>query len=142
MISYRTIDDAIAFVGARPRPLALYCFTASGRLRNHVLRSTHSGGATVNDWGWHVVNASVPFGGIGPSGMGSYHGEEGFRELSHAKPVFQRNRLFPTEMFHPPVNRGFRGAFQRMWMNFYVGKGDPALGGTPFGQPMRGTPKG
>lgn len=133
---YRALDEAIQKVKQAPRPLALYCYTASSATRNTILRNTHSGGATVNDWGWHTVNASVPFGGIGPSGMGTYHGEEGFRELSHAKPVFQRNRLFPTELFYPPVNQGMRGVIQRMWMNFYVGKGDPSLGGTPYGQPL------
>ena len=66
--------------------------------------------------------------------IGTYHGEEGFRELSHAKPVFQRARFFPTELFYPPVNLGWRGAFQRMWMNFYVGKADASLGGTPYGR--------
>jgi coniferyl-aldehyde dehydrogenase len=98
-----------------------------------VVNQTLSGGVTINDWGWHVVNAAVPFGGVGASGFGSYHGVEGFRELSNARPVFRRHPTFPTELFHPPVNEGLRGKFQNFWLNLYAGKGDPSLGGTPYG---------
>jgi hypothetical protein len=67
-----------------------------------VLKETHAGGVTFNDWGWHVFQHDLPFGGIGNSGMGTYHGEEGFRELSHAKGVFKRHRWFPVGLFYPP----------------------------------------
>lgn len=132
--TYGTFDEALNYVNDHPRPLALYCFTTDKRRRDAVLQRTHSGGVTINDWGWHTVNAAVPFGGTGNSGMGTYHGEEGFRELSHAKSVFQRARIFPTQLFHPPVNIGWRGGFQRMWMNFYAGKADSSLDGTPYGE--------
>src|SRR5689334_19506384 len=59
--------------------------------------------AFANDWGWHVLNHDVPVSGIGNSGMGSYHAEEGFRELSHANSVFKRNRYFPMELYYPAV---------------------------------------
>ncbi|MFW1969747.1 aldehyde dehydrogenase family protein, partial [Acinetobacter guillouiae] len=85
VVAYDSLDDAITYVKSDERPLALYCFTHSPLERDRILRETHSGGVTINDWGWHVVNHDAPFGGIGNSGMGSYHGEEGFRELSHAK---------------------------------------------------------
>jgi coniferyl-aldehyde dehydrogenase len=71
--------------------------------RDDLLRRTHSGGVSVNDWGWHAINHDAPFGGIGNSGIGNYHGEEGFRELSHARTVFQRRRWFPTQLFHRPT---------------------------------------
>ncbi|MFH4376808.1 aldehyde dehydrogenase family protein, partial [Acinetobacter baumannii] len=87
VVAYDSLDDAITYVKSDERPLALYCFTHNSVERDRILRETHSGGVTINDWGWHVVNHDAPFGGIGNSGMGSYHGEEGFRELSHAKTV-------------------------------------------------------
>jgi coniferyl-aldehyde dehydrogenase len=125
VVPYDTMDDAIAFINDRPRPLALYCFSHDGAERDDLLRRTHSGGVSVNDWGWHVINHDAPFGGIGNSGMGNYHGEEGFRELSHAKTVFQRQRFFPIDLFYPPY-----GSFvQRMALKLFLGQGDPKLGG-------------
>ena len=134
VVGYGNLEDAIAHVNAQPHPLALYLFSKKRAVVNQVLEQTVSGGVTVNDWGWHVVNAAVPFGGVGASGFGSYHGVEGFRELSNARAVFRRHPAFPTEMFHPPVNSGFRGKFQNFWMNLYAGKADPSLGGTPYGE--------
>ena len=93
--------------------------------RDRVL-GTHSGGVSVNDWGWHVVNHDAPFGGIGNSGMGNYHGEEGFRELSHARTVFQRQRFFPTQLFYPP----YGNFVQRLANKMFLGEGDPTLTST------------
>lgn len=90
LIPYETIDDAIAYITARDRPLGLYYFgTDEGELRQ-VLDHTHSGGVTVNDTVFHVSMESLPFGGIGPSGMGAYHGQDGFKEFSHARPVYKQ----------------------------------------------------
>src|SRR5574337_259330 len=102
VVGYDTEDEAIAYIASRPRPLALYCFGRDAAARERVLQRTHSGGVTINDWGWHVVNHDAPFGGIGNSGMGSYHGIEGFRELSHARTVFERQRFYPVGLFYPP----------------------------------------
>ena len=124
VVAYDRGDDAVAFINARERPLALYCFSTDGAERDELLRRTHSGGVSVNDWGWHAINHDAPFGGIGNSGMGNYHGEEGFRELSHAKTVFQRRRWFPTQLFYPPY--GTR--LQQLAMRFFLKHGDPALG--------------
>jgi len=124
VVPYDSTDDAIAFINERPRPLALYCFSHDDAERDELLRRTHSGGVSVNDWGWHAINHDAPFGGIGNSGIGNYHGEEGFRELSHARTVFQRRRWFPTQLFHPPY-----GSFvQRLSMKFFLGEADPSLG--------------
>jgi coniferyl-aldehyde dehydrogenase len=124
VVPYDSTDDAIAFINERPRPLALYCFSHDAAERDELLRRTHSGGVSVNDWGWHAINHDAPFGGIGNSGIGNYHGEEGFRELSHARTVFQRRRWFPTQLFHPPY-----GSFvQRLSMKFFLGEADPSLG--------------
>ena len=81
-------------------------------------RGTHSGGVTLNDWGWHVFQHDLPFGGIGASGMGSYHGEEGFRMLSHARSVFSEGRLFPVGLFHPPYGR----LAQRFVLRLFLGR--------------------
>ena len=125
VVAYDQLDDAVAFIRARPRPLALYCFSHDAAERDDLLRRTHSGGVSVNDWGWHAINHDAPFGGVGNSGMGNYHGEEGFRELSHARTVFHRRRWFPTQLFHPP----YGSWVQKLALRFFLGKADPTLGG-------------
>ncbi|NAR16781.1 aldehyde dehydrogenase family protein [Acinetobacter haemolyticus] len=123
VVAYDAIDDAITYIKTGERPLALYCFTHDANERDHILKQTHSGGVTINDWGWHVVNHDAPFGGIGNSGMGTYHGIEGFRELSHAKTVFIRHRFFPTQLFYPPYGTWI----QKLALHFFLKKGDPDL---------------
>jgi len=87
IVTYRTIDDAISYINARPRPLALYYFGNTVAGRQYVAARTTSGALIVNDAMTHVFIDPLPFGGVGASGMGHYHGEYGFRALSHAKPV-------------------------------------------------------
>lgn len=123
VITYDTLDEAIHYIRAGERPLALYCFSHDTSERDYILKQTHSGGVTINDWGWHVVNHDAPFGGIGNSGMGTYHGEEGFRELSHAKTVFARHRFFPTQLFYPPYGTWV----QKLALRFFLKEGDPSL---------------
>jgi coniferyl-aldehyde dehydrogenase len=118
VVAYDTLDDAIAFIRARPRPLALYCFSHDAGARDDVLKRTHSGGVTINDWGWHVVNHDAPFGGVGNSGMGTYHGVEGFRELSHARTVFSKHRFFPIGLFYPP----YGSLVQRLALKWFLGR--------------------
>ncbi|MDM0011727.1 coniferyl aldehyde dehydrogenase [Variovorax sp. J22P168] len=137
VVPYDTLDDALAFVHARPRPLALYCFSHDGAERDDVLARTHSGGVAVNDWGWQVVNHDAPFGGIGNSGMGTYHGEEGFRELSHARTVFQRQRFFPIGLFYPP----YGSRLQKFALRFFLGRPDPSLAARPDQQVPASPPK-
>ncbi len=117
VVAYRTLDDAIEVVNAGPRPLALYPYGFDPAALRALLDRTHSGGVTINDWGWHVFNHDLPFGGIGQSGMGSYHGIEGFRELSHARAVFRRHRFFPVSLFRPPYGRWA----QRLVVRLYLG---------------------
>ncbi|CAN7664985.1 coniferyl aldehyde dehydrogenase [Caballeronia sp. LjRoot34] len=87
IVTYRTLDDAISYVNDRPRPLALYYFGNTLTERQYVAARTSSGALVVNDAMTHVFVDALPFGGVGSSGMGHYHGEYGFRTLSHAKPV-------------------------------------------------------
>ena len=123
VVPYDSLDDAIRFVNAGDRPLAMYCFGHNAAERKSLLSRTHAGGVTVNDWGWHVVNHDAPFGGVGNSGMGTYHGVEGFRELSHAKTVFKRQRFFPTSLFYPP----YGNLAQRLSLKMFLGTGDRSL---------------
>ena len=121
--TYGSIDEVIQYITDRPRPLACYLFTNNETQRESVLTNTHSGGVTVNDWGWHVLNHSVPFGGVGNSGIGNYHGEEGFRELSHARSVLQMRDWFPIQLFSPP----YGSWVQKLILRVFVGKPDPQL---------------
>ena len=91
--TYRGIDEAIDYINGRDRPLGLYYFGCHKAERERVLSRTVSGGVTVNDVVFHVTADDLPFGGIGPSGMGSYHGPEGFREFSHARAIFRQPKI-------------------------------------------------
>ena len=93
VLAYERIDDSIADINARPRPLALYYFGRDRGEMQRVLAHTHSGGATVNDIAMHFMAQELPFGGLGASGMGAYHGESGFERFSHARAVFYQTRL-------------------------------------------------
>jgi coniferyl-aldehyde dehydrogenase len=116
VLPYDTLEDAITYINDRPRPLAIYAFGVDGQALQRLSKETHSGGIALNDWGWHAFQHDLPFGGIGNSGMGSYHGEEGFRELSHAKAVFRRHRFFPTGLLYPP----YGGFLQRMTLRLFL----------------------
>lgn len=91
--TYRSIDQAIDYVNAHDRPLGLYYFGEDRAEREAVLSRTISGGVTVNDVIFHVSADDLPFGGVGPSGMGSYHGVEGFRSFSHARAVYSQPKI-------------------------------------------------
>ena len=105
VFSYRDIDDAIEYVNARPRPLALYYFGGNDADRRKVLDRTTSGNVTVNGTIMHVGQDDLPFGGVGESGMGKYHGIEGFRTLSHPKGIYVQNRWNSTNLLHAPFGR-------------------------------------
>lgn len=101
---YRDVGAAIDFINERPRPLGLYYFGRDGAEENTVLTRTTSGGVTVNDVVMHVAQEDLPFGGVGPSGMGSYHGLDGFRTFSHARAIFTQSRINVAELagLRPP----------------------------------------
>jgi coniferyl-aldehyde dehydrogenase len=107
LIAYDSIDEVIDAVNARPRPLGLYYFGNDKSEEQLVLSRTISGGATVNDVLLHAAMDDLPFGGVGPSGMGAYHGLEGFRTFSHAKAVFRQSSLDVTAIMRPPYGARF-----------------------------------
>lgn len=108
VIPYDDIDDAIGFINARARPLALYWFDRDAGRVERALRLTHAGGVCVNETLLHVAQHTLPFGGVGPSGMGHYHGRWGFDTFSKLKPVFRQTRLNGLKLFLPPYSTPMR----------------------------------
>lgn len=100
--TYESLDEAIAYVNDHPRPLALYFFENDGSAIDKVLRETISGGVGINETLLHVAQSDLPFGGIGPSGMGHYHGREGFETFTKKKPVFYQSRINGMSLLRPP----------------------------------------
>lgn len=116
IISYQTLDDALAYVAERPRPLALYYFGYQRDQQQHVLHNSHAGGVCINDTLLHVAQDDLPFGGIGPSGMGHYHGHEGFLTFSHSKAVFSKQRFNAAKLIYPP----YGGWLQKLILKLFV----------------------
>ncbi|BCA58008.1 coniferyl aldehyde dehydrogenase [Sphingomonas sp. HMP6] len=113
--SYRAIDDAIGEVNRRDRPLGLYYFGPDEAERRRVLDRTISGGVTLDDVVFHVSMEELPFGGIGPSGMGSYHGTDGFKTFSHAKAVYKQAKLDVAKLagLKPPYGKATMASVKR-----------------------------
>jgi coniferyl-aldehyde dehydrogenase len=107
VVPYETTDEVIAYVNARPRPLALYVFDGDRRAVEAVLERTVSGGASVNETFLHLAQDDLPFGGVGPSGMGEYHGRAGFDAFSKKKAVFHQSRINGLKLFRPPYGKRF-----------------------------------
>jgi coniferyl-aldehyde dehydrogenase len=107
VLPYDTLDQAIDYINARPRPLALYWFGTDTAARDAVLSRTVSGGVTVNDTLMHIAHENLPFGGVGDSGWGSYHGEAGFLRLSQQKPVLVQSKWARGDLFYPPYGKRF-----------------------------------
>lgn len=103
--TYRSMEDVIAYVNARPRPLALYYFGPKDADCEQLLARTTSGNVGINNTLMHVAQDDLPFGGVGPSGMGAYHGIEGFRAMSHAKGVYEQGRWSLPRLLHAPFGR-------------------------------------
>ena len=107
VLPYQNLDAAIAYVNQHPRPLALYCFENDAGRRDRVLNETVAGGVTINDTILHIAQEELPFGGVGPSGMGHYHGIEGFKTFTKQKAVFYQSGLNGMSLFNPPYGALF-----------------------------------
>ncbi|MCY9834588.1 coniferyl aldehyde dehydrogenase [Aeromonas media] len=116
LVPYDSIEEAIAYVAARPRPLALYLMSLDPALQHRLTRETHAGGMAINECLFQVAADDAPFGGIGPSGMGHYHGHEGFLTFSKAKTVLRRGRFSTGSLIHPPYRRWY----QRLMMALFL----------------------
>ncbi|WP_304641242.1 coniferyl aldehyde dehydrogenase [Pseudomonas sp.] len=102
IIPYRSLQEALDYVASRPRPLALYYFGYDRNEQQRIMQQTHAGGMCINDTLLHVAQEDLPFGGIGPSGMGHYHGHEGFLTFSKAKGVYIKQRFNGARPIYPP----------------------------------------
>jgi coniferyl-aldehyde dehydrogenase len=104
---YDAIEQAIGEVNRRDRPLGLYYFGSDESERRQVLDTTISGGVTLDDVIFHISMEELPFGGIGPSGMGAYHGAEGFRTFSHGKAVYKQAKFDVAKLagLKPPYGK-------------------------------------
>jgi coniferyl-aldehyde dehydrogenase len=108
--TYGSIGEAMNYINGHARPLGLYYFGTDEGERERILNGTTSGGVTVNDVIFHVAQEDLPFGGVGPSGMGSYHGHDGFKEFSHKKAIYRQLKtdIGPMKALRPPYGEGVR----------------------------------
>jgi aldehyde dehydrogenase (NAD+) len=102
ILTVHDVDEAVSFVRHREKPLALYVFTAEDEVERKVVEGTSSGGVCVNATIWHIANPNLPFGGVGPSGMGAYHGHETFETFSHRKAVVSKSTRIDPKIAYPP----------------------------------------
>lgn len=116
IVPYRDLEQAFAYINQRPRPLALYYFGYDKREQHRVLHETHSGGVCLNDTLLHVAQDDMPFGGIGPSGMGHYHGHEGFLTFSKAKGVLIKQRFNAARLIYPPYGTSIQKLIQKLFI--------------------------
>jgi coniferyl-aldehyde dehydrogenase len=113
ILGYERLEEAVEFINARPRPLAFYPFSRSSKTIARLLDAVMSGGVSVNDALWHVGQHELPFGGVGASGMGHYHGHEGFLTFSKLRPVFYQAPVSGMRLLWPPF-----GTFADRVLNF------------------------
>lgn len=116
IVPYRTLDEAMAFVAARPKPLASYVFTRSRQLARRVVAGLDAGGTVVNDTLLHLANPALPFGGVGPSGMGQYHGRFGFDTFTRPRAVMHKPFWLDQFVRYAPVQD-----WQRRLSRWFIG---------------------
>jgi len=116
VVTYTHLDQALAYINARPRPLALYYFGYNKAEQQRVIQHTHSGGVRINETLLHVAIDDLPFGGVGHSGMGHYHGHEGFLTFSKAKGVLVKQRWNSSLMIYPPYGRQLVRLIQKLFI--------------------------
>jgi coniferyl-aldehyde dehydrogenase len=116
IIGYTDRQQVIDYITQRERPLALYVYSFDQEFQQDFLYKTHAGGVCINDAAFHVANDDLPFGGVGSSGMGNYHGEEGFKTFSHAKAVFTRGRISVAHWLFPPFGTKFHQLIYKLFI--------------------------
>jgi len=118
IIEIDSIDEAIEFINDRPKPLALYCFTENNKVIDQVINETSSGAVSINETIMHVGISTLPFGGVGDSGIGNYHGKSSFDTFTHYKPILHQSgkSLFDPDLRYPPYTEN-----DKWWMNKLLG---------------------
>ena len=104
VITYKRLDEALDYINDRPRPLALYLFDDESKTQDMVMKQTIAGGVCLNETLFHIAQENLPFGGVGDSGMGHYHGKFGFETMTKLKPIFKQSRFHVMEMLSPPYD--------------------------------------
>ncbi|USE01380.1 MULTISPECIES: coniferyl aldehyde dehydrogenase [unclassified Vibrio] len=117
VLTYKSMDDVYHFINERDRPLALYLFSDDKELQQAVLENTMSGALTINDVMLHVAQHDLPFGGVGPSGMGHYHGREGFETFSKLRPIMHQGKMSAIGFLHSPYS-----GFARRVVNYLINR--------------------
>ena len=107
IMTYTHMHEVLDYINAHDRPLALYLFSNDKALQTDVISKTRSGGVCLNDTTLHVGQHDMPFGGVGESGMGQYHGEEGFMAMSKLRPIFKQARNPAAGRLYPPYGKQF-----------------------------------
>ncbi|MDG2051462.1 MAG: aldehyde dehydrogenase family protein [Myxococcota bacterium] len=115
VLTIENLDEAIQFVNGREKPLALYLFSQDSAAEEKVLSETTSGGACMNGTILHIGNSKMPFGGVGPSGMGAYHGRHSFETFSHRKAVLRRGIRLDPKMMYPPYTKRKTDMIKKMF---------------------------
>jgi len=111
--TYSDISETINYINSKDRPLGLYYFGEDAKELDDILKNTTSGGVTINDVVFHVAQDNAPFGGVGPSGTGSYHGIEGFKNFSHAKTIYTQTKFDGLiNIFRPPYGAKAKNALK------------------------------
>ena len=105
VLTYEKLEDALSWINQRPKPLALYCFTENKKVKKTVLEKCRFGGGCINDVVIHLATSNMGFGGVGESGMGSYHGKRGFDTFSHTKSIVDKKRIIDLPMRYQPYTK-------------------------------------
>ena len=105
VLTYEKLEDALSWINQRPKPLALYCFTENKKVKKTVLERCRFGGGCINDVVIHLATSNMGFGGVGESGMGSYHGKRGFDTFSHTKSIVDKKRIIDLPMRYQPYTK-------------------------------------
>jgi len=116
IFTYKSTEEAIQYINKNDRPLALYIYSFDKTFQQNILLNTHAGGVCINEATFHVANDDLPFGGIGASGMGQYHGKEGFRTFSHAKSILEKGRISFAHLLFPP----FGGMIHKLVYKLFI----------------------
>ena len=116
VLTFKDIDEAIAKIKSRPKPLSCYVYTKSANVKKRIVSEISFGGGAINDSVMHIVEPSLPFGGVGHSGIGNYHGKFGFDAFSHHKSVLQKSFWIELNLKHPPYTD-----FKFKWLKRLIG---------------------